>query len=169
MIVRLEAVSDREASIEVERAAFAQPLEATIAEAVRDESGSFAYVVEEAGEVVGHVQMSRAWVGESAVLALGPIGVRPERQGKGIGSSLVRAALDEARRRGEPAVILLGNPAYYGRFGFAPAARYGLRSPYSGTQDDGFVIEEGDFQIAALDEERARCLTGDVRWHPAFG
>ena len=169
MTVRLEAMSDREASIEVERAAFAQPLEATIAEAVRDEFGSFAYVAEEEGEVVGHVQMSRAWVGESAVLALGPIGVKPERQGKGIGSSLVRAALEEARRRDEPVVILLGEPAYYGRFGFAPAARYGLRKPYAGTQDDDFVIEEGDFQIAALDEERAVNLDGDVRWHPAFG
>ena len=169
MIVRLEVVSDREVSIEVERAAFAQPLEATIAEAVRDEVGSFAYVAQVEDELVGHVQMSRAWVGESAVLALGPIGVRPERQGKGIGASLARAALDEARRRGECAVILLGDPVYYGRFGFEPAARYGLRSPYAGTQDEGFVIEEGDFQIAALDEERAGRLDGDVRWHPAFG
>ena len=169
MNVRLEALSDREASIGVERAAFARPLEATIVAAVRDEPGSFACVVDDKGEVVGHVQMSRAWVGQSAVLALGPIGVRPERRGNGIGSSLVRAAFDEARRRGEPAVILLGDPAYYEPFGFVPAARYGLRSPYADTQDDSFVIEESDFQIAVLDEEQAGRLDGDVRWHPAFG
>jgi putative acetyltransferase len=169
VIVRLEAASDREASIEVERAAFAQPLEATIAEAVRDDAGSFAYVAEEASEVVGHVQMSRAWVGESPVLALGPIGVMPDRQGKGIGSSLVRAALDEAVRRGEVAVILLGDPAYYGRFGFEPASRYGLRSPYAGPQEDDFVIADEHFQIATLDEERTGLFAGEVRWHPAFG
>ena len=169
MNVRLESPSDRDASIEVERAAFAQLLEATIVEAVRDEGGSFACVADDEQEVVGHVQMSRAWVGETSVLALGPIGVRPVHQSKGIGASLVHAALDEARRRGEAAVILLGDPAYYGRFGFVPAARYGLRSPYAATQDDGNDIGEDDFQIAALDEERAGRLDGDVRWHPAFG
>jgi len=72
-------------------------------------------------------------------------------------------------RRGEPAVILLGDPAYYGRFGFEPASRYGLRSPYAGIQDDGVVIEQEDFQVAVLDEDRAGRLEGDVRWHPAFG
>ncbi len=66
MIVRLEQPSDREASLEVERAAFGQPLEARIAETVRDEPGSFALVADDESEIVGHVQMSRAWVGETA-------------------------------------------------------------------------------------------------------
>ena len=169
MTVRLEASSDRQASIEVERAAFGRPLEAAIAEAVRDEPGSFAFVADDRGEVVGHVQMSRAWVGEAAVLALGPIGVSPDRQGKGIGSCLVRAALEEARRLDETAVILLGDPAYYGRFGFVSASRYGLRSPYAGTEEEISEIEAEAFQIAPVDEERAERLAGDVRWHAAFG
>jgi GNAT superfamily N-acetyltransferase len=49
--------------------------------------------------VIGHVQMSRAWVGADQVLALGPIAVAPDRQGAGTGAALVAAALEEARRR----------------------------------------------------------------------
>jgi putative acetyltransferase len=169
VIVRLERPEDRPASIEVERSAFGQSLEASIVEAVRDEPGSFALVADDDGVVIGHVQMSRAWVGTDEVLALGPIGVAPDRQGAGSGAALLAAALEEARRRGEAAVILLGSPAYYGRLGFRPAATLGLANPFAGAQEDGFVIEEPDFQVAVLDDERVARLAGEVRWHPAFG
>ena len=85
MNVRLEREEDRTVAIEVERAAFGSEAEAAIVVAVRDEDGSFALVAEEDGRLVGHVQLSRAWVGSTAILALGPIGVLPERQGQGIG------------------------------------------------------------------------------------
>ena len=169
MIIRFEDPSDRPASLEVERAAFERPDEANIVEAVRDEPGSFALVADADGEVVGHVQMSRAWVGEAAVLALGPIGVESDRQGRGIGSSLVRGALAEAVRRGEWAVILLGAPAYYRRFGFVAASIHGLRNPFAGSHEGGFVIDEEDFQIAMLDEHWVPPPAAEVRWHPAFG
>ena len=169
MNVRLEETGDRAASLEVERLAFGHPEEAAIVEAVRDLPGSFALVaLSDDGVVVGQVQMSRAWIGETEVLALGPIGVRPERQREGIGSSLVRAALDRAKHRGETAVILLGSPAYYGRFGFASGASLGLRNPHAGVRADGFEILEEDFQVAIIDESMGS-LRGDVRWHPAFG
>ena len=103
------------------------------------------------------------------MLALGPIGVLPDRQGRGVGGALVRAGLDEALRRGATAVILLGSPAYYGPLGFEPAARYGLKNPYAGTTDEAFTIEEHDFQIAGLDRAATARLEGVVRWHPAFG
>jgi len=166
--IRLEELADRAAAIEVERLAFGSDEEPSIVEAVRDEDGSFALVAEEDGEVVGHVQFSRAWVGDSAVAALGPIGVRPDRQHRGVGGALIRGGLEAARRRGEVAVILLGDPAIYPRFGFEPAAGYGLRNPFAGTLPGGFVIAEEDFMLAALDD-RARALAGSVRWHPAFG
>jgi putative acetyltransferase len=81
--VRLEREDDRTATIEVERAAFGSETEVAIVVAIRDEGGSFALVAEEDGRLVGHVQLSRAWVGSTAILALGPIGVLPERQGRG--------------------------------------------------------------------------------------
>ena len=169
MIVRPERPDDRPISIEVERAAFGRSLEADIVEAVRDEPGSFALVADDDGAVIGHVQMSRAWVGDDEVLALGPIGVAPDHQGDGVGGALVLAALEEGRRRDEAAVILLGSPDYYGRLGFQPGATLGLANPFAGAHEEGFVIEERDFQVAVLDPERAARVAGEVRWHSAFG
>jgi putative acetyltransferase len=129
--VRLEAPSDREASLEVESAAFGRSVEPDIVEAIRDEADSFALVASIGATIVGHVQLSRAWIGEEPVVALGPIAVEPDRQRRGIGSALVGAALEEAARRGERAVVLLGDPEYYGRLGFVPApvSGCGTRTP----------------------------------------
>ena len=79
--------------------------------------------------VVGHVQMSRGGSAPTPVVALGPIGVLPARQGQGIGAALVRAALEEATQRGERVVMLLGSPAFYRRFGFRARARLGAEEP----------------------------------------
>ena len=166
--VRLERSEDRQAGLEVERLAFGETGDEDVAIvlAVRDEPDAFALVALDGDDVVGHVQFSPAAIGDTPVLALGPIGVLPERQGEGVGGALVRRGLGEARSRGAVAVILLGDPAYYGRFGFAPALPLGLRNPFAGETESGFVIEEEDLQLVRFDDQE---LTGDVRWHPAFG
>jgi predicted N-acetyltransferase YhbS len=74
--------------------------------------------------------------------------------------------LDEARTRSEVAVILLGSPVFYQRFGFAPASVLGLRNPYAGVLPNGFEIAEEDFMLVVFEEVP---LVGDVGWHPAFG
>jgi putative acetyltransferase len=79
--------------------------------------------------VVGHVTASRANVGVHSVVAVGPIGVLPEHQGKGIGSALMRALLGAADAQDVPLVVLLGSPQYYGRFGFRAAAELGVEAP----------------------------------------
>lgn len=161
MIVRPETAEDREASLAIERAAFETELEARIAEAIRDEPGSFALVADD-DDVVGHVQLSRAWLGDAEILALGPIAVEPARQRQGVGTALVAAALHEARARGERAVILLGDPDYYGKRGFEPAGRHGVPSPFT-----EFPEEYSEhFQIAILDPSYRPA--GATRWHPAF-
>jgi putative acetyltransferase len=166
--VRLEEPRDRDVSLEVERLAFGSDEESSIVEAVRDEEGSFALVAEEGGEIVGHVQFSRAWIGSDAAVALGPIGVRSNRQGRGIGSALIEAACEEARIRGEAAVILLGSPEFYRRFGFEPAVHRGLRNPFAGMAEGDLVIAEEDFMLRELGPGAVE-LTGPVRWHPSFG
>jgi putative acetyltransferase len=60
------------------------------------------------------------------VLGLGPLSVRPDRQRQGIGGALVHALLGAADALDEPLVVLLGDPRYYERFGFRPAAGYGI-------------------------------------------
>jgi putative acetyltransferase len=90
----------------------------------------------DAGAVLGHVLVSRAWLApgdarpDVPILVLGPIGVVPERQGEGIGSALMAAALGGIRARGgERVVVLLGHPGYYPRFGFAPGRAQGIEPP----------------------------------------
>jgi putative acetyltransferase len=61
------------------------------------------------------------------VPSLSPLAVAPEEHGRGVGSALVRAVTAAARRRGEVLVVLEGDPRYYGRFGFEPAAGRGIR------------------------------------------
>jgi putative acetyltransferase len=82
-----------------------------------------------AGEVTGHVLCTRGHVGPDPVLALGPLAVRPDRQQNGTGSALVHAVLGAADALGEPLVALLGDPAYYRRFGFELSTAYQITPP----------------------------------------
>lgn len=85
--------------------------------------------VDPPGEVVGHVVCTRAAVEASPVLGLGPLAVRPDRQRQGVGTALMHAVLGAAEALAEPLVALLGDPAYYERFDFHAAARYGIVPP----------------------------------------
>jgi putative acetyltransferase len=104
------------------------------------------------GDVIGHVLCTRATVTPGAgtpgagpgstsgtggpdsagtgtavaVLGLGPLSVRPDWQGCGVGSALVHAVLGAADALGEPLVVLLGSTGYYPRFGFRLAREYGI-------------------------------------------
>ena len=85
--------------------------------------------VTHAGETIGHVLGTRGHVGQAPVIALGPLSVRPDRQQNGVGSALVHAILGAADALGEPLVALLGDPAYYHRFGFELSTVYQITPP----------------------------------------
>lgn len=95
-----------------------------------DSSGSVALIGE---RVVGQVRLTRGWIDADArlveVLVLSPLSVTPEWQRRGIGRVLVAHAVAEAARAGVPAVFLEGDPAYYGRLGWRPAADLGVTPP----------------------------------------
>ncbi|GAB6940266.1 GNAT family N-acetyltransferase [Isoptericola variabilis] len=76
--------------------------------------------------VVGHVVCTRARVGDAPALVLGPLSVHPDHQARGVGSALVHTVLGAADALGEPLVVLVGDPAYYSRFGFVPAPELGV-------------------------------------------
>lgn len=139
MIVRRHAATDYEAAKVVYAEAFTRPDRVDV---IPPEVGLFARLWTEGDvidalsftalideTVVGHVTVSRAKVGTNEVVAVGPIGVLPRHQAKGIGTALMGAVLDAADAAGVPLVVLLGAPAYYGRFGFAPAAELGVVPP----------------------------------------
>lgn len=102
-----------------------------------------ALVAESAGVIVGHIAFS--WldmrVDERTIeaTALAPLAVPPNCQRRGIGSSLMAAGLARARATGATAVVVLGHPAYYGRFGFSTALAAKLKAPIAG---EAFVALE---------------------------
>ncbi len=134
MIVRAAASGDFAAISKVVTAAFGQPIEAAIIEGVRAEGATVCELVaEEAGLVVGHVLFSRMAVSPPRfIAALGPLAVAPRTQNRGVGSALSRAGVERCRALGCEALVVLGHPTYYPRFGFSPAAAVALASPYAG-------------------------------------
>jgi putative acetyltransferase len=87
------------------------------------------------GRIVGQVVCTRAWVEGAPALALGPLSVHPESQGRGVGAALVHAVLARAAEAGETLVALVGDPAYYERFGFVAATELGVVAPDAGYGD----------------------------------
>jgi putative acetyltransferase len=79
-------------------------------------------VAEQDGEVAGHVAFTRVGLPQASGewYGLGPLAVAPGKQRTGIGTALVEAGLAELRRLGAAGCVVLGDPAYYGRFGFTP-------------------------------------------------
>jgi len=92
--------------------------------------GVISLVAEESGAVAGHLAFTMCDVEGQDVRAalLGPLCAAPDRQGRGIGSTLVKAGFERLRAGGVTTVLVLGDPAYYGRFGFA--AGHAIDAPY---------------------------------------
>ena len=83
------------------------------------------------GELVGHIAFSRARLDDGPdILALAPMAVQPEHQGRGAGSALVRESLGAARSTEFPLVVVIGHADFYPRFGFAPAQALGVHAPF---------------------------------------
>lgn len=137
MLIRRETASDTPAIRAVHEAAFARPessrpAEAGLVDRLRADDSwlpPLSLVAEVSGSVVGHVVCSRGHVGEHPALGLGPIGVTPDHQNRGIGSALMHAVLAAADATDEPVVALLGEPDYYRRFGFRDASELGITAP----------------------------------------
>ncbi|HEX8653853.1 MAG TPA: N-acetyltransferase [Allosphingosinicella sp.] len=130
--IREERPGDRDGVRAVTEAAFGPGGETELVERLHaDGDAEIALVAEEEGRIVGHVLFSRM-AAKFRALGLGPVCVEPARQKSGIGSALIRAGLERARQEDWDAVFVLGDPAYYGRFGFTLAAAGPFRCVYSG-------------------------------------
>jgi putative acetyltransferase len=113
-------------------AAFPTAVEADLVDRLRaDGDAEISLVAVEGGAVVGHVLLS-PMIAPMKALGLGPVAVAPDRQRQGIGSHLVREGIERARAAGWEAVFVLGEPAYYNRFGFDTDAAAGFASAYAG-------------------------------------
>lgn len=134
-VIEAERLADHAAVGEVLRRAFAhQPGVADMVAAIRVSPryrAGLALVARVGPQVVGFVMLSGTDLVDEAgtrreVLTLTPLAVAPEYQRHGIGTALVRTAMQEADQRGEPLVVLEGSPRYYGRLGFSFAPTHGI-------------------------------------------
>ena len=160
--IRPEQTGDIEAIDSVTRKAFlnaphADHTEHRIVKALRDSGAlSISLVAEVASEIIGHVALSPVTVtdGTDNWYGLGPISVSPDEQGRGIGSLLMNAAIDALKAVNAKGCVLLGEPAFYGRFGFEVV--------------DGLILKGVPpeyFQALLLDGEYPQ---GSVSYHEAF-
>ena len=132
--------------------------EAAIVERLRQAGAlSISLVTVDGGTIVGHAAFSPVTIDrrDAGWFGLGPVAVEPNCQGEGIGSKLIRQGLDQLRAGGARGCVVLGEPGYYGRFGF---------------RADGRLIYPGPpaeyFQMLAFGPQ---VPSGTVAYHPAFG
>ena len=157
--IRPERSADASAIRAVHAAAFPSAAEADLVDALRAAgAGAVSQVAVAAEAIVGHVLLSPVSI--PGVLGLAPIAVFPGAQRAGVGTALMRGALARARTQGAAAIVLVGEPAYYRRFGFVPARAFGLRCKWAGTEEAFMALE---LVPGALEGRR-----GLVSYHPAF-
>jgi len=137
LTVREATGDDLDAVLDVARRAFAQETEADLVrDLLMDATAAplLSLLAIKNGKPVGHVLFTAVGVvGEERPVRasiLAPLAIVPEAQGRGYGSRLVEDGLDRLARSGVALVFVLGDPNYYGRFGFAPAGRRGLAAPH---------------------------------------
>ncbi len=164
MLIRVEEENDRAAVHAVNVSAFETPTEANLVDALREHARPVASLVaEDDGTVVGHIMFSPVSLSGHPglkVMGLAPMAVAPEHQRKGIGSALVRAGLEQCKQLGFVAVVVLGHPEYYPRFGFSPASRFGIDCEYD--------VPEEAFMAMELQREALSEKAGRVKYHAAF-
>jgi putative acetyltransferase len=168
MVIRRETLEDRPTVDAVTSAAFGQPgsdrppPETVLIQALRRDAGwieTLSLVSVRDERVVGHVVCTRGWVGDLAALGLGPISVLPTYQRQGTGHALMHAIIGAADAAGEPLIALLGDPHFYGRFGFVVASRLGVTA-----SDPGWGAH---FQVRTL-TDCPPSVTGTFRYARPF-
>jgi putative acetyltransferase len=159
--IRKEEPNDIPAIRRLNDAAFGQPQEGRIVDALRAGSATLLSLVAVIdGEVVGHVLYSPASIGLLAGAALGPMAVRPDRQRQGIGTRLILAGNRMMSDSGCPFVIVVGHPEYYPRFGFTPASARGITCEWE--------VPGEAFMILVLDERRMAGVSGQASYRHEF-
>ena len=173
-IIRPETEADHRAVAEVISAAFrdaehSDGTEADLVARLRRVGGflpKLSLVAECEGVIIGHSLLSPIAIrtDSGAVhpsLALAPVSVLPARQGQGVGTALIHAGHDAARKLGFSSVIVLGHPEYYPRFGYHRASLWGIKAPFD-VPDEAFMALE--LVPGGLDT-----VSGTVIYPAAFG
>jgi putative acetyltransferase len=147
--IRPEKPEDYPAIKRVNDLAFEQPNEGLLVEELRRNPHfipELSLVALYKNEVVGHILFLPVRIicedSPAISLALAPMAVLPEHQGKGIGGRLIEEGIAVAKTMEYESIIVVGRPGYYPRFGFQPASKWGLMTPYDWVPDEAFMAIE---------------------------
>ena len=165
MDIRTEKPEDLAAVRNVNIAAFGRENEANLVDRLRGSGSTFSFVAVQSDRIVGHLFFSLVTVEGKcsknlSILGLAPVAVLPNYQRQGMGTRLIREGLKECGRSGFQAVVVLGHPHFYSRFGFIPASRNSLRCEYE-VPDEAFMVLE--LESGALQD-----CSGTVKYRSEF-
>lgn len=165
MNIRAEHPADIELIYQVNALAFGREHEAKLVDRLRGLPHTLSLVAVVGDAIVGHiffspVTLENVQAKNSMILGLGPVAVQPDHQRQGIGSQLIRQGVEQCRQLGSRAVVVLGDPQFYARFGFIPAEQRALRCEYT--------VPEGTFRVLELEPGALQNCRGLVRYHPEF-
>ena len=164
MLIRAEEQQDWDAVHALNASAFETPAEANLVDTLRQQARPLvSLVAEDNGEILGHIMFSPVSLPghpELRIMGLAPMAVALEQQRKGIGSALVRAGLEQCNHLDFGAVVVLGHPDYYPRFGFSTSTRFGIGCEYDVPQEAFMVVE---LKPGYLDR-----ASGKIKYHAAF-
>ena len=143
MLIRTEAPAEYGIVEKIHERAFAGNKEAGVVRAVRESVGyrpEWSLVCEDSGHLAGHVVFSHVGLEDDegntqCIVVLAPLAVLPEKQRRGVGSALVLRGIGLLESASVPLVVVRGDLAYYGRFGFQPSTEVGVRAPFPVDED----------------------------------
>jgi putative acetyltransferase len=159
-----EVAADFDAIADLLERAFGRSQEARLVEALR-KTGRLAVSLagfDRQGILAGYAALSTVSVGAHSgrALGLGPVAVLPGKQGKGFGAALIKTGLRAGREAGFGAVFVLGDPKFYGKFGFARADGSGIACEYGASKENFLALE--------LMPDALKEMSGTVRYAPEF-
>jgi putative acetyltransferase len=167
LTLRLEGAADAARIRRVNQLAFGRDTEADLVDALRASGAArLSIAAERGGELVGHILFSPVSIAREdgsvdPAVGLGPLAVIPALQRQGVGAALIRAGAATLEHAGDDAIVVLGHPGYYARFGFIPARRFGLRCEFE-APEEAFMVRE--LRPGSLGQR-----AGVVHYHAEFG
>ena len=165
MNIREEQASDIELIWKVNSEVFETEAEADLVNVLRSSGCTYiSLVAETENNIVGHILFTPVELtgneNELKIMGLAPMAVLSQCQNKKIGTRLIKAGLERCRSLGYDAVVVLGHPDYYPKFGFVPSVKFGIKSQYE-VPDEVFMAFE-------LVPESLKCHAGVIKYHEAF-
>jgi putative acetyltransferase len=165
MIVRREKTEDIPFIFKVNIESFSTDAEANLVDMLREQAlPLISCVAEDEGTIVGHILFTPVTLIDQnpsvSLAGLGPMAVLPAYRNKGVGTLLVEQGLEECRKEGFGAVVVLGHEDYYPRFGFVPSVAYGISSNYD--------VPPEMFMIMELKKKALKGLQGIITYHQLF-